>query len=101
MFEDFCKTDEFHERWKYEARNYIVDLEWRRRKLALRIKGEEKRVTEEEKAEAAQRRQECARCHGGTANQTVCDVTSLIASFSLFLHKMHELRMSPPPRTRR
>lgn len=58
MFEDFCKTDEFHERWKYEARNYIVDLEWRRRKLALRIKGEEKRVTEEEKAEAAQRRQE-------------------------------------------
>ena len=41
-----------------EARNYIVDLEWRRRKLALRIKGEEKRVTEEEKAEAAQRRQE-------------------------------------------
>lgn len=58
MIEDFCKTEEFHERWKYEARNYIVNLEWRRRKLALRIKDEEKRVTEEEKAEAAQRKQE-------------------------------------------
>lgn len=58
MLEDFCTTDEFHERWKFAARNYIVDLEWRRRKLALRIKGEEKRVTEEEKAEAAQRRKE-------------------------------------------
>ena len=58
MLEDFCKTDEFHERWKYEGRNYIVELEWRRRKMALRIKGEEKRVTEEEKAELAQRRKE-------------------------------------------
>lgn len=58
MLEDFSKTDEFHERWKFAARKYIVDLEWRRRKLALRIKGEEKRVTEEEKVEAAQRRKE-------------------------------------------
>lgn len=58
MFEDFMKTDEFHERWKFAARKYIVDLEWRRRKLALRIKDEEKRVTEEEKQELAERKRE-------------------------------------------
>jgi DnaJ family protein C protein 8 len=58
MLEDFMKTDEFHERWKFAARKYIVDLEWRRRKLALRIKDEEKRVTEEEKQELAERKRE-------------------------------------------
>ena len=58
MLEDFMKTDEFHERWKFEARKYIVDLEWRRRKLALRIKDEEKRITEEEKKELAERKRE-------------------------------------------
>jgi len=58
MIEDFMKTDEFHERWKFEARKYIVDLEWRRRKLALRIKDEEKRVTAEEKKELEERKKD-------------------------------------------
>lgn len=51
MFEDFCKTDEFYERWKYEGRNYIVELEWWCCKMVLWIKGEEKWVIEEEKVE--------------------------------------------------
>lgn len=52
----FLDTDEFHERWKLEGRKYIVDLEWRRRKLTLRIKSEEERVTKEEAAEKEERK---------------------------------------------
>lgn len=54
--EAFLQSDEFHERWKLEGRKNIVDLEWRRRKLTLRIKAEEERVTAEEKVEAAERK---------------------------------------------
>jgi DnaJ family protein C protein 8 len=46
---DFLTLEEFRERWKLEGRKFIVDLEWRRRKLTLRIKSEEERVTKEEK----------------------------------------------------
>jgi DnaJ family protein C protein 8 len=47
----FLESDDFHERWKLEGRKNIVDLEWRRRKLTLRIKAEEERVEREEKEE--------------------------------------------------
>ena len=52
----FLDTDEFHERWKLEGRKFIVDLEWRRRKLTLRIKSEEERVNNEEEAEKEERK---------------------------------------------
>lgn len=52
----FVETDEFHERWKLEGRKYIVDLEWRRRKLTLRIKSEEERVSKEESEEKEERK---------------------------------------------
>ena len=52
----FLDTDEFHERWKLEGRKFIVDLEWRRRKLTLRIKSEEERVDKEEAAEKEERK---------------------------------------------
>jgi len=51
ILEHFLASDEFHERWKMEGRKYIVDLEWRRRKMTLRLKDEEKRVVSEEKVE--------------------------------------------------
>ena len=51
ILEHFLASDEFHERWKLEGRKYIVDLEWRRRKMTLRLKDEEKRVVSEEKIE--------------------------------------------------
>ena len=52
----FIDSDEFHERWKLEGRKNIVDLEWRRRKLTLRIKAEEERVEKEEEEEAEDRK---------------------------------------------
>ena len=52
----FLASDEFHELWKLEARKIIVDIEWRRRKLTLRIKAEEERVEKEEKEEAQERK---------------------------------------------
>ena len=52
----FLASDEFHELWKLEARKMIVDVEWRRRKLTLRIKAEEERVEKEEKEEAQERK---------------------------------------------
>ena len=55
---DFLESDEFHERWKLEGRKNIVDLEWRRRKLTLRIAAEEERVEKEEKEEAAERKKQ-------------------------------------------
>ena len=56
ILEHFLASDEFHERWKIEGRKYIVDLEWRRRKMALRLKDEEKRVVSEEKQENQERK---------------------------------------------
>lgn len=58
MAEAFVASDEYHERWKLAARKYIVDLEWRRRKLTLRIAAEEERVKAEEQEEAAERKKE-------------------------------------------
>ena len=55
---DFLESDEFQERWKLEGRKNIVDLEWRRRKLTLRIAAEEERVEKEEKEEAAERKKQ-------------------------------------------
>ena len=52
----FLDSDECHERWKLEGRKNIVDLEWRRRKLTLRIKAEEERVEKEEEEEAKDRK---------------------------------------------
>jgi DnaJ family protein C protein 8 len=52
----FLASDEFHELWKLEARKIIVDIEWRRRKLTLRIKSEETRVEKEEAEEFAERK---------------------------------------------
>ncbi len=52
----FLQSDEFHELWKLEARKIIVDIEWRRRKLKLRIKSEEERVEKEEEEEAVERK---------------------------------------------
>ena len=52
----FLDTDEFHERWKLEGRKNIVDLEWRRRKLTLRIKSEEERLNNEEEVEKEERK---------------------------------------------
>jgi len=56
IIEHFLASDEFHERWKIEGRKYIVDLEWRRRKMTLRLKDEEKRVVKEEQIENRERK---------------------------------------------
>jgi len=58
----FLASEEFHELWKLEARKTIVDVEWRRRKLTLRIKAEEERV-EKEEAEEAQERKRKSKAH--------------------------------------
>ena len=48
-----------------QGRKFIVDLEWRRRKLTLRIKSEEERVTKEEKEDAVVRKEEQKKRQGG------------------------------------
>jgi len=66
ILEHFLASDEFHERWKMEGRKYIVDLEWRRRKMTLRLKDEEKRVVSEEKVENEARKKTVNAEKGGT-----------------------------------
>mmetsp|Transcript_22671 Transcript_22671/g.43328 ORF Transcript_22671/g.43328 Transcript_22671/m.43328 type:complete len:281 (+) Transcript_22671:129-971(+) len=46
---DYEASDDFHSRWKSKARQVLTDIEWRRRKITLRITDEEERVKEVEK----------------------------------------------------
>ena len=49
----FVPTDEFQERWKVKTRELMTEFEWRKRRMALRIKDEEARVSAGEKEAAA------------------------------------------------
>lgn len=50
MLKDFLTTDEFHERWKVKTREIMTEFEWRKRRLTIRLKEEEERVSKSEKA---------------------------------------------------
>eukprot|EP00775_Hariotina_reticulata_P002209 gene2209-2524_t len=45
--EQYEQTDDFHERWKLKARDMMAKSEWRRRRLAKRLKDETARAKEE------------------------------------------------------
>lgn len=45
--QDWESSEEFHDRWKAQARDYLAKAEFRKRQLNRRIKEEEDRATKE------------------------------------------------------
>ena len=52
----FVATEEFCERWKVKTRELMTEFEWRKRRMTLRIKDEEVRMTAGEKEAQAEAR---------------------------------------------
>jgi DnaJ family protein C protein 8 len=52
----FVPTEEFQERWKVKTREIMVEFEWRKRRMGVRIQEEEARVTAGEKEAVAEQR---------------------------------------------
>lgn len=44
---DYEASDDFHSRWKSKARQVLTDIEWRRRKITLRVRTPSARVSAE------------------------------------------------------
>mmetsp|Transcript_20865 Transcript_20865/g.34912 ORF Transcript_20865/g.34912 Transcript_20865/m.34912 type:complete len:310 (-) Transcript_20865:103-1032(-) len=58
---DYELTPDFHARWKQKSREILTEIEWRRRKMTLRIKDEEGRIkiseAEDKKTRNAEKRE--------------------------------------------
>jgi len=57
---DYEQSEDFHAKWKQKSREILTEIEWRRRKMTLRIKDEEGRIkateAEEKKIRNAEKR---------------------------------------------
>eukprot|EP00195_Chlamydomonas_chlamydogama_P010477 CAMPEP_0202899082 /NCGR_PEP_ID=MMETSP1392-20130828/7414_1 /ASSEMBLY_ACC=CAM_ASM_000868 /TAXON_ID=225041 /ORGANISM="Chlamydomonas chlamydogama, Strain SAG 11-48b" /LENGTH=328 /DNA_ID=CAMNT_0049585175 /DNA_START=45 /DNA_END=1032 /DNA_ORIENTATION=+ len=49
------QSDEFHDKWKMKAREYLAQTEWRKRKITKRLKDETSRVEAQEKEDKEKR----------------------------------------------
>lgn len=58
MLNDFSTSEEFHERWKAKTRQVMTDFEWRKRRLGIRLKEEEERISKGEKEAMAEMREQ-------------------------------------------
>ncbi|KAK3254322.1 hypothetical protein CYMTET_36461 [Cymbomonas tetramitiformis] len=53
---NYEETEDFHKKWRVKARETITELEWRRRKVSLRIEAEKERVKGEISTEKEDRK---------------------------------------------
>lgn len=74
-------TEEFHNAWKIKARDFLARAEWRRRKMAKRIKEEEERAKEEyvKEKEDAKRKREADKAWETTRDERVGSWRNFVA----------------------